>query len=204
MALGKFDIEQTGWNGSFQSVSELFSELINYQLAPNKHRKPEQCIEFEALLESSDTLSKWQESKANNVKNPVFKSFQKKYRTFNNNDFKALGMEIQENGLFLSKGQILFRGVCSENSNDNWELPVSTTLSPYIATYHALKNGYTKPIKIYAIEIKTDSTIKAVVAPFGGNVELGHEYEVLVDFKSRPKVSEEIKKGVIIFQLLSC
>ncbi|CAK3577518.1 hypothetical protein [Vibrio tapetis] len=204
MVLDKFDIKQIGWNGSFQSVLDLFSELINYQLAPNQHKKPEQCLEFEALLESSSTLSKWQESKANNVKNPVFKLFQKKYRTFNRNDFKALGTEIQENGLFLSKGQILFRGVCSENSNDNWYLPVSTTLSPYIAIYHALKNGYIKPIKIYAIEIKTDSTVKAVVAPFGGNAEFGHEYEVLVDLKSRPKISEEIKKGFITFQLLCC
>ncbi|MDO6524723.1 hypothetical protein Q4519_03400 [Motilimonas sp. 1_MG-2023] len=203
MVLDKFDVEEIGWNGSFHSVLELFSELINYQIAPNKHRKPERFIEFEALLESSDTLSKWQESKANNVKNPVFMSFQKKYKNFNDNDLRALGMEMQENGLFLSKGQILFRGVCSENSNDNWELPVSTTLSPYIATYHALKNGYTKPIKIYVIEIKTDSTIKAVIAPFGENVEFGHEYEVLVDFKSRPKVSEEIKRGVIIFKFLS-
>lgn len=204
MVLDRFDVTQIGWNGSFQSVLKLFSELINYQLAPNNHRKPEQCIEFETILESSDTLSKWQESKANNFKNPIFKSYQKKYRTFNNNDFKSLGVEIQKNGLFLSKGQVLFRGVCSENRNDNWELPVSTTLSPYIATYHALKNGYTKPIKIIAIEIKADSTIKAVVAPFGGNVEFGHEYEVLVNFKSRPKVIEEIKKGVITFQLLSC
>ncbi|EMI4157396.1 hypothetical protein V6432_004371 [Vibrio parahaemolyticus] len=111
-------------------------------------------------------------------------------------------MEIQEKGLLLAKGQVLFRGVCSENQNDEWSNPVSTTLSPYIAIYHALKNGYTKPIKVYVIEAPVASNVRAIIGPFGDNVEFGQEYEVLVNFKCRPKVVEDITKGNVTFQLL--
>ncbi|MDB2387317.1 hypothetical protein N9W21_08265 [Shewanella sp.] len=202
MIIDKFDIILLGWNGNLESCLGLFSGLIDYHIAPNDHKKPDECIKFEESLESSNVLNKWQESKANNGETPIFHLFQREYRDFNVDDFKKLDMEIQEKGILLAKGQVLFRGVCSENENDDWTKPVSTTLSPYIAIYHALKNGYTKPIKIYVIEVPVDSKVKAIIGPFGDNVEFGQEYEVLVNFKHRPKVNEEITKGSVTFQLL--
>ena len=202
MNIDKFDIDLLGWNGSLQSCLGLFSELIGYQIAPSNYKKPDKLIKFEESLETSNVLKKWQESKANNGETPMFHLFQREYRCFKIDDFNKLDTEIQEKGLLLAEGQVLFRGVCAENENDDWTKPVSTTLSPYIAIYHALKNGYTKPIKIYVIEVAADSRVKAIIGSFGDNVEFGQEYEVLVNFKGRPKVNEEITKGNFTFQLL--
>ena len=198
MLIDKFEFEQIGWNGSLQSIWDLLSELIHYRLDP-KFKPPDKYIDLKSDFESSDILSKWQKSRQDA---PVFKLFQTKYETFNDAAFTDLDMEIQEKGLLLAKGQVLFRGVCSENHNDDWSNPVSTTLSPYIAIYHALKNGYTKPIKIYVIEAPVASNVKAIIGPFGDNVEFGQEYEILVNFKCPPKVVEDITKGNVTFQLL--
>lgn len=200
--IDKFDIDLLGWNGSLESCLDLFSGLIGYHIAPNTHKKPDECIKFEESLKSSKVLNKWQESKGSHGETPMFHLFQRAYRNFNANDFNKLDMEIQEKGLLLAKGQVLFRGVCSENENDDWTKPVSTTLSPYIAIYHALKNGNTKPIKIYVIEVSVDSSVKAIIGPFGDNVDFGQEYEVLVSFKRRPIVIEERTTGYFTFQLL--
>lgn len=200
--IDKFDIDLLGWNGSLESCLGLFLGLYSYHIDPSSHKKPDECIKFEESLKSSNVLNKWQESKASNGETPIFNLFQRKYRDFNVYDYNNLDMEIQEKGLLLAKGQILFRGVCSENENDDWTKPVSTTLSPYIAIYHALKNGYAKPIKIYVIEVPVDSNVKAIIGPFGENVEFGQEYEVLVNFKRRPKVHKEITRGNVTFQLL--
>ncbi|EGR4288072.1 hypothetical protein ACN259_003597 [Vibrio cholerae] len=201
MLIDKFEFEQIGWNGSLQSILGLLSELIHYRLDP-EFKPPDKYIDLKSELESSDILSKWQKGRQDTDDVPMFKLFQTKYKTFNKADFSALDMEIQEKGLLLAKGQVLFRGVCSENQNDDWSNPVSTTLSPYIAIYHALKNGYTKPIKIYVIEAPVDSNVKAIIGPFGDNVEFGQEYEVLVNFKCHPKVVEDITKANVTFQLL--
>ncbi|MCC4800268.1 hypothetical protein BCT30_05105 [Enterovibrio norvegicus] len=200
MRINKFDIDLLGWTGNLESCLGLFLGLYCYHIAPNTHKKPEECIKFEESLKISNVLNKWQESMARNGETPIFHLFQRKYRDFNVDDFNKLNMEIQKQGLLLAKGQILFRGVCSEN--DDWTKPVSTTLSPYIAIYHALKNGYMNPIKIYVIEVPDDSNVKAIIGPFGNNVEFGQEYEVLVNFKRRPKVHEEITRGNVTFQLL--
>ncbi|TKF21267.1 hypothetical protein, partial [Vibrio kanaloae] len=174
MLIDKFEFEQIGWNGSLQSIWDLLSDLIHYQIDP-EFKPPKKYIDLKSDLESSEILSKWQKSRQDA---PVFKLFQTKYETFNNAAFTDLDMEIQEKGLLLAKGQVLFRGVCSENQNDEWSNPVSTTLSPYIAIYHALKNGYTKPIKVYVIEAPVASNVRAIIGPFGDNVEFGQEYEV--------------------------
>lgn len=200
--IDKFDVELLGWDGSLESCLGMFSGLYGYHIDPSTHKKPNECIKYEEFLKSSNVLNQWQESMASNGDTPIFKLFQRNYRGFNVDDFINLDMEIQEKGLSLAKGQILFRGVCSENENDDWTKPVSTTLSPYIAIYHALKNGYTKPIKICVIEVPVDTNVKAIIGPFGDNVEFGQEYEVLVNFKHRPKVHEEITRGNVTFQSL--
>ena len=113
MLIDKFEFEQIGWNGSLQSIWDLLSELIHYRLDP-KFKPPDKYIDLKSDFESSDILSKWQKSRQDA---PVFKLFQTKYETFNDAAFTDLDMEIQEKGLLLAKGQVLFRGVCSENHN---------------------------------------------------------------------------------------
>ncbi|EHD0103699.1 hypothetical protein J7X08_000551 [Vibrio vulnificus] len=201
MVIDKFNFEQIGWNGSLESILGLFSDLICYRL-DLKPKPPAKYIELKSELESSDILSEWQRSSPDTSELPVFQLFQKKYQTFDNDAFTALDMEIQGKGLLLAKGQILFRGVCFENQNDDWSNPISTTLSPYIAIDHAVKNGHTKPIKIYVIEVPFDSGLKAIIGPFGESVDFGQEYEVLVNFQCRPKVSEEREIGNVTLQLL--
>ncbi len=201
MIIDKFSFEQIGWNGNLQSVLNLFLDLISYQLDP-KSKPFYEYIKLKSDLKNSDILNGWQRSSIDICELPKFQLFQKKYKTFDNDAFTALDMEIQNKGSVLPKGQILFRGVCSDNKNDDWNNPISTTLSPYIAIYHAFKNGYIKPIKIYVIEIPVDFNVKAIIAPFGDNVEFGQEYEVLVKFERCPKVIEEITKNNITFQLL--
>jgi len=83
-----------------------------------------------------------------------------------------------------------------------WPILLDHYISPYIAIYHALKNGNTKPIKIYVIEVSVDSSVKAIIGPFGDNVDFAQEYEVLVSFKRRPIVIEERATGYFTFQLL--
>lgn len=201
MAINKFDFSCVAWNGDLDSICGLFSDLIENQINPATS-KPKLQIQLDNFLETSDVLKKWQYTKSHHREAPVFKSYQENYKNFDNEDFSSLDKEVQEKGLLLPKGQVLFRGVCGDNQNDDWLRAVSTTLSPYIAVYHALKNEYLKPIKIYVIEVPKSSDTKAIIGPFGKDITFGHEYEVLTLFKCAPKVSKSIPLGTITLQLL--
>lgn len=91
---------------------------------------------------------------------------------------------------------------------DNWQdirqrniyTPVFNT--PYIAVYHALKNGYGKHSKVYVIETPLKHDFKAIYGPFGKDHKFGHEFELLVYFNRRPTTIETKVAGGLEIHLL--
>ncbi|EKO3924997.1 hypothetical protein GCS56_002273 [Vibrio metschnikovii] len=202
MSIGRFDFSCIGWDGRLDSVLEIFAENVCYEIAPNNYRKPRTQIELESTLESSLVLDNWQDIRQRNIYTPVFNSYQREYKKFDFHRYSELKKEIREKGVLLPKGQLLFRGVCSDNQNDAWTHPVSTTLSPYIAVYHALKNGYGKHSKVYVIETPLKHDFKAIYGPFGKDHKFGHEFELLVYFNRRPTTIETKVAGGLEIHLL--
>lgn len=95
--------------------------------------------------------------KVGHHKTPVYKRYQYDYRNFKGNDLELLCKEVEAFCVGLPFEQVLFRGALSKNIESDWGQPISTTLSPPMAVYHAHKF-----IEAYP---RSEVTIIAIILP---------------------------------------
>lgn len=205
MQLDRFSFKSDLLQGDSESIFDLFVELTSYELnceakKSNRHNSIDLAI-YESLV-----LGQWQQARSDAGSYPIYSRYLKSYREFNN-DYLGLGNEIQDKGLFLPPGQILFRGSLSGEHGFDWKRPLSTTLHPRIAAYHAYKHwkqvSSRPPITLAAIVLPSDKRLRAIMGPFGEGVEFGHEYEVLINFNQPPIIIETRELCDISYQILS-
>ncbi len=206
MQLDRFSFKSDLLQGDIESIFDLFDELTRYELNCEAQKSGRHSHIDMAIYESL-VLRKWQQARSDAGSYPIYSRYLKDYREFDNNDYLDLSNEIEDKGLFLSSEQILFRGSVTGERGFDWKRPLSTTLHPRIAAYHAHKHwrefSSIPPITIAAIVLPSDKRLRAIIGPFGEGVEFGHEYEVLINFDQPPKNIESRKNHNISYEILS-
>ena len=206
MDLPKFELPEKYSPDNIEIISNMLEEMMQYEL--NKSLKGtlrRKAIDKE--IKSSEVLNGWKKSKVGYNKTPVYKRYQYDYRNFKGNDLELLCKEIEAFGVDLPFEQVLFRGALSKNIEFDWGRPISTTLSPLIAAYHAYKFIEVDPkseVTIMAVILPKERVVRGLIGPFGDKLEFGHEYEVLVNFICEPNVVSKINLGpacVVVYQL---
>ena len=99
-------------------------------------------------------------------------------------EISQVSAEVLANGGYLQKGQLLFRGGdFKKHEITNEYGPTSTSMSPAVARWHAVKvTG-----EIALLRIADDNAVKAFAFRTSGNQRLKHEYEVLLQNNLRFK-----------------
>lgn len=130
---------------------------------------------LEDALKNSATYKGWQNSMPYLRDVPNIHAFRNKPR--HTNDVTLVDAEIVECGGYLPKGQILYRGgrfqAIDSSINDG---PISTSLMPSVARWHAIEVSG----EIAIFEVAEDNKIRAFAFKTRGNQNLKREYEVLL------------------------
>jgi len=202
-----FQIESNFNIDNVDLLFSLFSELATYELDKSlKMSGQHQAIDI--MIESSPILHEWQNAKILLEHTPIYQRYQRDYKNFTEDDYSNLKNEVQNCGHVLSPEQLVFRGMLTNAIDANWNRPLSTTVHPRIAAYHAFKhreNIYPKPdITIAALSFPMDKNVKALVGPFGEGSDFGHEYEVLVSLIHPPKEAHRKQVNGITYAIYSC
>ncbi|WP_151745119.1 hypothetical protein [Acinetobacter calcoaceticus] len=133
----------------------------------------------EDKLNKSDIFKNWLSYMPPLIPSNILQ-YQEDYKECN---LSEVSREINESGVFLSEGQILFHGGRIHSDNNsliNLVRPLSTTLCPRVALSEALhreKAYRDDEINIYALKVKSPKT-KVYIYQHEDS-KLGHEKEVL-------------------------
>lgn len=93
------------------------------------------------------------------------------------NDVKKVNKEILAMGGYLSKGQVLYRGgIFREKEIEITDGPISTTLLPSVARWHAVEVSG----EIAILKISEENSIKGFAFKTTGNQKHKREYEILL------------------------
>ena len=124
---------------------------------------------------NSATYKGWQKSMPYLKNVPNIHAFRNKPKY--QNDVTLVDAEIVKHGACLLKGQILYRGgkfqAIDASINDG---PISTSLMPSVARWHAIEVSG----EIAILEVAEDNKIRAFAFKTTGNQKLKHEYELLL------------------------
>ncbi len=187
------------------SVFTLFDDLTKYEL-DKKSKKSDRHNSIDEAILKSEILRSWQDARSGLTDYPIYSRYLSKYREFDGDDYDNLNSEIKEKGVLLPAKQLLFRGAISGTQGFDWTRPLSTTIHPRMAAYHALKHwehGSDCHLTLAAIIVPLDKKLNAIVGPFGEDLEFGQEYEVLTNFESSPVYVETKTEKNITYQILS-
>jgi hypothetical protein len=189
MQLDRFSFAKEILDGNTESIFELFKELAEYEvIETSKMTARHEAIDD--AINISPILREWQEARSIYGDSPCYSRYQKEYLEFEYPDYSSLNNEIDEIGLLLPPEQILFRGAITGENGFDWNRPLSTTLHPRIAAYHAFKHWkqtLSRPhVTLSALVLPSQKEIHAIIGPFGEELDFGHEYEVLINFNQAP------------------
>ncbi len=140
---------------------------------------------FEDALKNSAIYRGWQNLMPFLKDVPNIHAFRNKPK--HKNDVTLVDAEIVQCGGHLPKGQILYRGGNFQTFdtiiNDG---PISTSMMPSVARWHAIKVSG----EIAIFEVAEDNKIRAFAFKTRGNQKLKHEYEVLLQNNIRLEYEE--------------
>jgi len=162
---------------TFNEPISLISELISER---GQGRVSSAILES---LKLSDTYASWQRAM------PYLKDVKKisAYRstTMNASELADLNSQVLENGMFLPKTQLLFRGEAFDSDQILHKYqPLSTSLVPNVAFAHAVKND-----GVMAVLRISESQSVIGFAYRWKNQKYGHEHEVLLQGNLRLKTT---------------
>lgn len=139
---------------------------------------------IEQHLENNPNFKQaWMNGRLTRRRPPAIAAYQTEYEGHNVEQTSSLNSEIEQDGIILPVGQMLFHGANSltwkfENPTIH---PLATSFSPEVAYQNALHKGkhyQGNRIDLFCIEIKTP--IPAFAFPIKGRSKLKHEMEVLL------------------------
>ncbi|MBU1620267.1 MAG: hypothetical protein KJ556_11155 [Gammaproteobacteria bacterium] len=175
-------------------VKKVYTADLNGRIAPEQRM-------LETEIHSHDQFHLWNSIVPKAKLKAAFDKYRNEYRDFKADDFAELNNVIVKTGIVLPIGQLLFHG--RGDKLTSFERPVSSSLFPQIAVWHARKHRSHEltgvPIYIYAFKILGTGVTSCI--DFGDS-EFGHEYEILIqaDICIHEKKNVELGGDVFLIQ----
>ena len=172
--------EQDIWSAESRGepIPQSTTYLRHQEIWPRIIESGGSCAENAAVedaLRASLVYKSWQQAMPFLKDVPILKKFRSE--KLRSSDLNAVNHAILTHGMFLPAGQILYRG--GNFGGDNLNLtdgPVSTTLLPSVARYHAIEvKG-----QIAVFRVMESNSIRAFVFSSRGHQNLKHEHEILL------------------------
>lgn len=174
---------------SYSSISQALAEQGVRELRPSQvHESHEALLDqiisdeglgdtakaVEEALRSSTVYAKWQRLMPYLKDVPHIRAYRMQAIGL---DLSGVNLEVISNGGYLQTGQILYSGgIFASEQVAILDGPMSTTMHPSVARWHAQKeNG-----QIAILKIAASHSVLGFAYKVTGNQKLKHEYEILL------------------------
>lgn len=154
---------------TFHNEIEIVNHIIENDGSGEAHGA------LEEALEKSIVYTKWQKLMPFLKMVPSIYAYRNKSK--HKFDIRLVDLEILRFGGYLPKGQILYHGgTLLAKDTISSDGPISTSMMPSVARYHAKKVSG----DLALFEVAEDNVLRAFAFKTKGNQKLKHEYEVLL------------------------